>query len=241
MRILLIGYGRMGRMIEDMALRAGHSVEKAIDIHNSGDLRKLGAVADVAIDFSTPAVLPLLGDFIRRTGMALLSGTTGYSAEDFEAFQSLGAYAPVLHSVNYSIGIAVFRRVLAQISPGLLGSFDAEIVETHHNKKADAPSGTAKLLYEAMDPGHAYTPVYGREGMCGARGEREIGIHALRGGTVAGVHTVNFFGQDEELSITHRAASRAVFANGALRAAEALAARPKGCYALEEILFGGKV
>lgn len=239
MRILLIGHGRMGQMIEGLALSGGHSVEKAIDIHNSEELRDLGPVADIAIDFSSPAVLPLLGDCIRRTGMALLSGTTGYSAQDLEAFRSLGAYAPVLHSANYSIGVAVFRRVLGQISPSLLGSFEAEIVETHHNKKADAPSGTAKLLYEAMDPDHAYTPVYGREGMCGARDPKEIGIHALRGGTVAGTHTVSFFGQDEELSITHRATSRAIFANGALRAAEVLATKPKGCYTLDEILFGG--
>lgn len=239
MKILLIGHGRMGHLLEEAALCAGHSVEKTIDIGNGDELRELGAVADIAIDFSAPAVLPLLAGFIRRTGMALLSGTTGYSAEGFKIIQGLGAYAPVLHSANYSVGIAVFRKVLAQISPGLLAGFDAEIVETHHNKKADAPSGTAKLLYEAMDPEHAYTPVYGREGMCGARGEKEIGIHALRGGTVAGVHTVSFFGQEEEFSITHRAAGRGVFASGALRAAEALIARPKGFYTLDEILFGG--
>lgn len=239
MKILLIGHGRMGRMIEELALGAGHSVEAAIDIHNSGELSTLGRVADVAIDFSSPAILPGLGGFIRRTGMALLSGTTGYSPADLDEFRSLGAYAPVLHSANYSIGVAVFRKALSEIAPSLLGSFEAEIVETHHNRKADAPSGTAKLLYEAMDPAHAYTPVYGREGMCGARDPQEIGIHALRGGTVAGTHTVSFFGQDEELSITHRATSRAIFANGALRAAQALMGRPKGCYTLDEILFGG--
>ncbi|MEA5060236.1 MAG: 4-hydroxy-tetrahydrodipicolinate reductase [Candidatus Pelethousia sp.] len=239
MKILLVGHGRMGRLIESLARDAGHSVEKAIDIENIQELSQIGRVADIAIDFSSPAVLPMLSDCIRRTGMALLSGTTGYTAEDLGQFQALGAFAPVLHSANYSIGVAVFRRVLAQISPTLLDNFDVEITEAHHNKKADAPSGTAKLLYEAIDPQHAYTPVYGREGFCGQRNPKEIGIHALRGGTVAGMHTVSFFGQDEEFSITHRAASRVIFANGALRAATALVCKDKGCYTLDELLFGG--
>lgn len=239
MRILLVGHGRMGRMIEDLALSAGHSVEKSVDIENARELMEIGRVADIAIDFSSPAALPLLADCVRRTGMALLSGTTGYTPENLEAFRALGAYAPVLHSANYSIGVAVFRRMLGEAAPSLLGGFDVEITEIHHNKKADAPSGTAKLLYEALDPLHAYAPVYGREGFCGQRSSREIGIHALRGGTVAGTHTVSFFGQDEELSITHRAASRAIFANGALKAAQVLITKAKGFYTLDEILFGG--
>ncbi len=239
MRILLIGHGRMGKMIEGLASEAGHSIEARVDIDNVAALPNLGPVADIAIDFSSPAALPLVADHIRRTGMALLSGVTGYSAQEMEAFRSLATYAPVLHSANYSIGVAVLRRALSQIAPSLLGSFDVEIIEAHHNKKADAPSGTAKLLYEAIDPDHAYTPVYGREGFCGARKANEIGIHAIRGGSVAGTHTVSFFGPDEELTFTHRAASRAIFANGALRAAQELIAKPKGCYTLEQILFGG--
>lgn len=239
MRILLIGYGRMGQMIEGLASEAGHSIEARVDIDNAETLLSLGPVADIAIDFSSPAALPLVADHIRRTGTALLSGVTGCSAQDMETFRSLGAYAPVLHSANYSIGVAVLRRALSQIAPSLLGSFDVEIVEAHHNKKADAPSGTAKLLYEAIDPAHAYTPVYGREGLCGARKANEIGIHALRGGSVAGTHTVSFFGPDEELTFAHRATSRAIFASGALRAAQELMAKPKGCYTLEQILFGG--
>ncbi len=238
MRIMLVGYGRMGHMIESLAQKAGHTVEAVIDVENTNDLSAIGNVADVAIDFSSPAVLPLLAGCIRRTGMPLVSGTTGYTAEDLALFSSLGDFAPVLHSANYSVGVAVFKRMLRDISPTLLGAFDVEITETHHNQKADAPSGTAKLLYEAIDPDHAYTPVYGREGMCGKRDAKEIGIHALRGGTVAGTHTVSFFGQDEELSITHRANSRAIFANGALAAAQSLIGREKGAYTLDQILFG---
>jgi len=114
-----------------------------------------------------------------------------------------------------------------------------EITETHHSQKADAPSGTARLLLEAIDPRHELTPVYGREGNCGCRGKNEVGIHSLRGGTVAGTHTVSFFGPDEELEITHRAASRQIFVNGALHAAHLLAQKPAGAYTLQQLLFGG--
>ncbi len=152
--------------------------------------------------------------------------------------RALGTAAPVLHAANFSLGIAVFRRALAQVSDTLKPAFDIEIEEIHHNQKADAPSGTAKLLLSAIDPAGEYTPVYGREGNTGARTPKEIGVHALRGGTVAGTHTVSFFGPDEELSITHRAASRLIFVNGALHAAGLLTGRPKGFYALEDLLFG---
>ena len=240
MRIMLVGYGRMGRMIEALAVEAGHEIVKTIDVANVAELASLQRIADIAIDFSSPSILPQLTDFVKRTGTPLLSGVTGYTQTDLSNFDALGAFAPVLHSANYSMGIAVFRRMLRLVSPSLLGSFDVEITETHHNKKADAPSGTAKLLYDAIDPAHAYTPVYGREGMCGARSSTEIGIHALRGGTVAGTHTVSFFGADEELSITHRASSRAIFANGALHAAQLLMQKPKGSYTLDQILFGAE-
>lgn len=238
MKIILVGYGKMGRMIEQLALQAGHTVVKSVDIQNLDDLRSIEKIADVIMEFSSSSALSPLCEYVKRTGTALLSGTTSYSAEDIKVFNELGNFAPVLHSANYSLGIAVFKQLLKQISPTLLGSFDVEITETHHNQKADAPSGTAKLLYEAIDPTHEYTPVYGREGLCGKRGTKEIGVHALRGGTVAGTHTVSFFGQDEELSITHRASSRAIFASGAIKAAESLITMPKGAYTLDQVLFG---
>ena len=132
----------------------------------------------------------------------------------------------------------MFRRILGEVRE-VLGEFDVEIVETHHNQKADAPSGTAKLLLEAVDPAHTALPVYGRQGVTGKRDRREIGVHALRGGTEAGTHTVSFFGPDEVFEITHRASSRQIFVNGALHAARRLYRLPKGRYQLEEILFGG--
>ena len=240
MRIVLVGHGRMGRLIEQTALAAGDEIAAVVDIDNISDLEKLGKVADVVIDFSNPAALPAVAAYVRRTGTALLSGTTGCTAADMAVFTQLGQYAPVMHSANYSVGVAVFRRVLEQISDVLKPDFDIEIVETHHNQKVDAPSGTAKLLLEAIDPSHEYTPVYGREGNCGKRPAKEIGVHALRGGTEAGTHTVSFFGVDEVFEITHRATSRQIFVNGALHMARKLCRMPKGRYDLQDILFGGK-
>ena len=238
MRILLVGHGRMGRLIEQTALTAGDEIAAVVDIDNISDLEKLGKVADVVIDFSNPAALPAVAAYVRRTGTALLSGTTGCTASDMAVFTQLGQYAPVMHSANYSVGVAVFRRVLEQISDVLKPDFDIEITETHHNQKADAPSGTAKLLLDAIDPGHEYTPVYGRQGNCGKRSPKEIGVHALRGGTEAGTHTVSFFGVDEVFEITHRASSRQIFVNGALHMARLLPGRPNGVYDLQKILFG---
>lgn len=239
MKILLIGYGRMGHLIEQTALAAGDRVVAALDIDNISDLASMDRVADVVIDFSGPAALPDVAAYIRRTGTALLSGTTGCSAAELAVFDELGQYAPVIHSANYSVGVAVLRRALEQISDVLRPDFDIEIVETHHNQKVDAPSGTAKLLLQAVDPRGELTPVYGRQGLCGKRGEREIGVHALRGGTEAGTHTVSFFGADEVLEFTHRATSRQIFVNGALHTARRLIAMPKGRYQLQDILFGG--
>ena len=240
MRIVLVGHGRMGRLIEQTALAAGDEIAAVADIDNISDLETLGKVGDIVIDFSSPAALPAVAAYVRRTGTALLSGTTGCTAGDMAVFTELGRYAPVMHSANYSVGVAVFRRVLEEISGVLKPDFDIEIVETHHNQKVDAPSGTAKLLLEAIDPGHEYTPVYGREGNCGKRSPKEIGVHALRGGTEAGTHTVSFFGADEVFEITHRATSRQIFVNGALHMARKLWRMPKGRYDLQDILFGGK-
>ena len=240
MNILLTGYGRMGRLIVQTALAAGDKIAGIVDIGNINELPVLGRGADIVMDFSAPAALPAVAEFVRASGTPLLSGVTGLGEAELAVFDELGRYAPVMHSANYSLGIAVFRRVLEEAGGVLRQDFDIEIVETHHNQKVDAPSGTAKLLLDAVDPNHELTPVYGRQGICGKRGKKEIGVHALRGGTEAGTHTVNFFGTDEVFEITHRASSRQIFVNGALRMARKLVQLPKGRYQLQEILFGGK-
>ena len=238
MRIVLIGRGKMGTLIREAAAAAGDEIEAAFGRDDLDQLGKLGKAADVVMDFSRPAALPEIAAYVRRTGTPLLSGTTGYTEAEKERLFALGSAVPVLWSANYSLGVAVLARALQVIAPVLGQDFDIEITETHHNQKADAPSGTAKLLLEAMDPQHRLRPVYGREGSVGRREKNEVGIHALRGGTVAGIHTVHFFGPDEELELTHRAASRRIFVNGALHMAHLLPGRPNGVYDLQKILFG---
>jgi 4-hydroxy-tetrahydrodipicolinate reductase len=227
----------MGQLVEKTALAAGDEIVGKFDVDNFSALKRAER-ADVAMDFSNPSAFPLMAEYVRRTGTPLLSGTTGYTDRQLADFAALGGFAPVLHSGNYSLGVAVFRRVLGQMADVLGPDFDIEIVETHHNQKVDAPSGTALMLRDAVDPKHEKKLVYGREGNCGKRTQNEIGMHSLRGGTVAGVHTVGFYGPDEEIEITHRAASRQIFVNGALHMARLLSAMPKGNYDLQELLFG---
>ena len=238
MRFILIGRGKMGRLIQETAQAAGDEIQAAFGRDDLDQMGKLGKMADVVIDFSRPEALGEVASYVRRTGTPLLSGVTGYTPEQMRELRALGSAAPVLWSANFSLGVAVLVRALEQVSGVLKPDFDIEITETHHNQKADAPSGTAKLLVEAVDPRHELRPVYGRQGNVGRRSREEIGIHALRGGTVAGTHTVHFFGPDEELEFTHRAASRQIFVNGALHMARLLPGKANGVYDLQKILFG---
>ena len=235
MKVFLSGYGKMGRMLEELALERGWEVVGNAVI-TGPEAYETAPGADVCLDFSgVGALKPLLG-YLHRTKTALVSGTTGLTEPDLDALQELGRELPVIWTANYSTGIAVFRRMLHDYA-GVLAGWDKEIVEIHHNQKADAPSGTAKLLLQELDPEGAATVLHGREGLCGKRKPEEIGVFSLRGGTVAGEHTVYFFGEDETLQITHRAASRRIFAAGALRAAQAICGRGPGFYTLDELLF----
>lgn len=235
MKVFLSGYGKMGRMLEELALERDWEVVGHADI-TCPEAYETAPGADVCLDFSgVGALQPLLG-YLHRTKTALVSGTTGLTEPDLDALQELGRELPVIWTANYSTGIAVFRRMLHDYA-GVLAGWDKEIVEIHHNQKADAPSGTAKLLLQELDPEGTATVLHGREGLCGKRKPEEIGVFSLRGGTVAGEHTVYFFGEDETLQITHRAASRRIFAAGALRAAQAICGRGPGFYTLDELLF----
>ena len=180
MNIILIGTGRMGRLLKECALDAGDAVVGEYGRANIAELAAAPA-ADVAIDFSGPEALPAVAAYVARTGTPLVSGTTGYTAGEKAAVAALGEHAPVVWSANYSLGVAVLARALRLVTAALRPDFDIEVTETHHNRKKDAPSGTAKLLVEALDPAGELTPVYGREGLCGERRPDEIGIHALRG------------------------------------------------------------
>lgn len=236
MKLFLSGYGKMGRMVEELALEKGWQIVGHGDI-TCPENYQTAPKADLCIDFSGVGALPLLADYVRRTATPLLSGTTGLAEPDFALLRALSEQVPVIWAANYSTGIAVLRKLLRDCA-GILADWDKEIVEKHHNRKADAPSGTAKVLLEELDPGHKALPVHGRQGLCGSRKPEEIGVFALRGGTVAGEHTVFFFGDEESLELTHKAGSRRIFAAGALRAAQALVQKSPGYYTLEELILG---
>ena len=235
MNIFLSGYGKMGHMIQELAVARGWSIAGHADI-DCPENYETAPKADVCIDFSGVGAQKALAAYIRRTKTPLLSGTTGLTEPDFDVLRDLSKEVPVIWTANYSTGVAVLKKLLREYAP-VLGDWDKEIVELHHNQKVDAPSGTAKQLLQAIDPEGTALVVHGREGMCGKRKENEIGVFSLRGGTVAGEHTVSFFGEDECLEFTHKAQSRRVFAAGAVRAAEALADKPAGFYTLEELIF----
>ena len=236
-KILLFGYGKMGKMLEDVINASDDcTFVGSIDIEQLPSLPAMEKVADVIIDFSHPKMLAPLLEYASRTKTAIVSGTTGYTDEDMEKLKALSKEVPVLYSSNYSLGIAIMKIVLKQMRELIPSDFDIELIETHHNKKIDAPSGTAKALLDVLDEKEEHKKVYGREGMCGAREKGSIGVHAIRGGTVTGEHTVAFYGNNEVLEITHKAESRRVFAEGAVSASKKLVNMQAGFYALDDVL-----
>ena len=237
MKVLITGYGRMGRLIEDTLVKAGDEIAGWIDIENVNELDSSEKRADIIMDFSNPSLTDTVVAYAARTGTPLLSGTTNMTPEQHEALAQLAQSVTVIWASNYSLGINLFMHILPQVK-AVLPDWDIEITETHHNKKVDAPSGTAKSLADVLDPEGEYERVYGRGGNCGERTKREIGMHALRGGTVAGEHTVDFFGNDEVFEITHKAGSRQILVDGAIAAARKLLDKGPGLYTMETLLFG---
>ena len=218
MKALVVGKGRMGK---DVAL----------------DLSVLDTmeIADVVLDFSHRDNLEWVLDYTKENKAALVYGTTGLTEEQKEELLESGKEIPLFYSANYSYGVAVLQKTLSLMVPLLKERYDMELVETHHNQKADAPSGTAKAILEILNASKEFEEVYGREGMCGAR-KKEIGVHALRGGTEAGEHSVHFFGDNESITITHHATNRQIFVNGACQAAEFIVNQEPGVYAMNDLI-----
>ncbi len=237
MKLALIGYGRMGQMVE--ACAAQQPDLSVCGIVDEGYLASLESVKnpDVAIDFSFPGDMEGVLAIAARRAIPLVIGRTGLTAAEEALILMAARRVPIVWSSNFSPGVAVMRRVAQIMTEALGGAYDIEIVEAHHRNKADAPSGTANLLLAAVNPDGGHPVVYGRAGVT-QRQPGEIGVHTLRGGTVCGEHSVLFYGEDEELSLTHRAQSRAIFARGALLAARFAVTQPPGLYTMEQVLFG---
>ena len=227
MRVLLSGYnGTMGQVLKnyiqdstDIEIVAGvgrELLEEKFPTYTSYE--SLEKVADVIIDFSHHAGTAELVEYAKRTTTKVVIATTGHTAEELELIDELATHVGVVYAGNYSLGVNVLVELVKKASELLLG-YDIEVIEKHHNKKVDAPSGTAKMLVDAVKDVEDYNRVYGRHGDM-KRQEKEIGIHAVRGGTIVGEHEVIFAGEDEVIEIKHTALSKKMFAKGSVTAAQ---------------------
>jgi 4-hydroxy-tetrahydrodipicolinate reductase len=198
-------------------------------------LDELDVKADVIIDFTTHTSAPELCEYAVRTKSALVVATTGHSEDELAAIKSAAASVPVFLSANMSLGVAVLRDLVRR-AVAMFPDADVEIVETHHDRKLDSPSGTALLLAESVKTERpAARLVFGREGQA-KRQKDEIGMHSLRMGNVVGEHTVYIATDNETLALSHHAASRAVFADGALVAAKHIVGKRPGLYDMTDVL-----
>lgn len=197
---------------------------------------------DVVIDFSGPEALAAALDHCVAHDIALVSGTTGADASLTKKFKQAGSRIALLRAANFSLGVAVLTRLLRQAATAL-PEWDLEIVEAHHSRKQDAPSGTALALGHAAAEARHVTldtaAVYSREGQTGARANGSIGFAVVRGGDIVGEHSALLIGQGERLELGHRATDRSIFARGALHAAHWLAGRSPGHWQLDDVIAGG--
>jgi 4-hydroxy-tetrahydrodipicolinate reductase len=193
--------------------------------------------ADVVIDFSLAPVAPALFASAAQKRVAIVSGTTGLDANGERALEKAAKSVAILWAANMSLGVQVLAEVVERAVRRLGAAFDVEIVELHHRKKIDAPSGTARRLAEAARAGRPeLEELHVRSGNVGPRNSNEIGVFGVRGGDVVGDHTVFLLGQSERLELTHRASSRELFAQGALFAAKFVVGKPPGRYTLADAL-----
>jgi len=202
----------------------------------TSDLPRALAEADVALDFSSSAATPGVLEACRRARKALLLGTTGFGADLEAAINAAAREIPLLVAANTSVGVAVLTELVRAAARALPASFDIDVLEFHHRSKPDAPSGTALALGAAAAAARGIALPAADAVRPGPRPEGEIAFASVRAGDLVGEHTVMFSGAGEQLSLTHRASDRAVFARGALQAALWLASRPAGRYAMRDYL-----
>ena len=255
--ILVMGVaGRMGSTVARLVAEAGDLKLAGVLERPGVDLSRAGydcltgdnieeflpqCPKAVVVDFTSPeASLATAGCAVRH-GHPMVIGTTGFSPEQREELEEYARISPLFWSPNMSVGVNVLLKVLPELTRLLGNAYDVDIVELHHNRKKDAPSGTAlrlaECIAEAKDWTLAETGCYHREGIIGERRKREIGVQAVRGGDIVGVHTVYFMGLGERIELTHQAHSRENFAQGALRVARWMAdAKPGKLYAMHDVL-----
>jgi len=251
-RIILSGIGgAMGKVVakqsgarDDFAVVAGidpnaQPTDSYQVFSSAGDLTDSWRQnADVIVDFSHPSALDGTLALAKRLGLPLVLATTGLSERQIAAVGETAQVIPIFFSFNMSLGINLMSA-LAKTAARILGNqFDVEIIEKHHNRKIDAPSGTAILLADAVKGALPYTPelTYERHSSRQKRSQTEIGVHSIRGGTIVGEHELLFAGQDETLRIVHSAYSKEVFSTGALSAARFIIGKPAGLYDMNNLI-----
>ncbi|HXK53247.1 MAG TPA: 4-hydroxy-tetrahydrodipicolinate reductase [Hyphomicrobiales bacterium] len=263
MRLVIVGAGgRMGRnLIRAVHETAGCVVAGAVEQAGSeligrdaGDLAGLGPIgvavsdeplalfakADGVLDFTAPNASLGFAEIAAQARIVHVIGTTGFSPAEEEKIAAAARHAAIIKSGNMSLGVNLLAALVRQAAKALDTGYDIEIVEMHHRHKVDAPSGTALLLGEAAARGRdidlASHAVRARDGHTGARNSGDIGFATLRGGSVVGDHTVIFAGPDERVELSHRAGDRAIFANGAVKAALWGRGKKPGLYSMSDVL-----
>ncbi len=245
-KIILSGcLGRMGKAITEIVKNIDNaeivcgfdiaSGEATYPVYNSYE--NVVEAADVLIDFSHPSNFENVMNFAKAKGLPVVVATTGLTDEQKSELKAAANDIPVFFSANMSLGINLLIKLAQMATKVLESDFDIEIVEKHHNKKIDAPSGTALAIADAID--EAMTDdakyVYERQSVRRQREKNEIGIHAIRGGTIVGEHDVIFAGPDEVITLSHHASSREVFAQGAVKAAMFMKDKPSGFYSMNDL------
>ena len=236
----------MGRVVESIcAADPQVSVVAGFDILGSNDRDfpvytspdQFSGQADAVIDFSHPSALSALLSFCKSRNIPAVLATTGYSPEQLAEIDEAAKIVPIFRSANMSLGINVVVELIKKAA-SILEGYDIEIVERHHNRKVDAPSGTALMLADAAASAVSYDAeyVYDRHSVRHPRDKQEIGISSVRGGTIVGDHEVIFAGRDEVIELHHHAASREIFANGAVKAAKFIAGKAPKLYSMAELV-----
>ncbi|WP_375290290.1 4-hydroxy-tetrahydrodipicolinate reductase [Qipengyuania sp.] len=230
--------GRMGQAIAHLLSEGTHTLSGGVD--QGGDPARMADLSDVLIDFSSPAALDANLHAAVGAGIPIVIGTTGLAERHHQAIDNAAHAVAVLQTGNTALGVTLLAHLVKEAASRLGPDWDIEIIEMHHRMKVDAPSGTALLLGEAAAAGRGVSledaSDRARDGHTGARKEGDIGFASLRGGTVAGEHSVIFAGEQERITLSHSAEDRAIFARGAVKAAEWLVGKPAGRYTMQDIL-----
>ncbi len=243
--IILCGAaGRMGRAVAAAAAEHNCRIVAGVDLIPSNvdfpivtNIDDITVKANVIVDFSHHTAVEKLAPYAKKTHTPIVIATTGHNEEELNIINKLARSVPVFYSRNMSLGVNLLINLCKNAAAVLGEKYDVEIIEKHHNKKLDAPSGTALMIAEAIKEvrgGAEY--VYDRTKERHQREQKEIGIQSIRGGNIIGEHEVMFCGNDEIITISHSATSRELFAEGALRAAEFVITKQKGFYTMKELL-----